>query len=79
MSAPLSAESMAQTVESLFNDVPKLRAQNKAKTEAPKHLQLSEEYHVALNKHIEAIGIDRHVFQHNTADQGNSSISYVCD
>ena len=63
MSAPLSAESTARTMESLFNDVPKLRAQNKAKTEAPKHLQLSEEYHVALNKHIEATGTYSSIIQ----------------
>ncbi len=79
MSVPFSADSVAGSVEALFNDVPKLRAQNKPTIEAPKHLQLSEEHRIAMNEHIEAVGTDRHIFQHNTADQGNGSISYVHD
>ena len=68
MSSPQSA---AWSVEALLNDVPRLRTNNKPMTEVPKHLHLTEDHRMAINNHIETVGIDRYVFQHNMEDQGN--------
>ena len=64
------SESTARSVQALFDDAPKLRANNKPITEPPSHLQLTKQHREAMVKHMEIVGADRYTFLHNTADQG---------